>query len=164
METNSLIDFSNTKKVLLDYAEELQHMYTSSLIGNDHFATGGLIQAVKYNVVVDNRVISIEMQLAKYWKWVEEGRKPGKFPPIDKILKWIQDKPVRPKPNEKGKLPSPKPLAFLIARKIANEGTKGTHDLHDSNKILWKKFQEQIDVALSKDLEGYVAKFIITSF
>ncbi len=48
------------------------------------------------------------------------GRKPGKFPPIKAIEQWIQDKGIA----AIGKDISISSLAFLIARKIAREGTK----------------------------------------
>jgi len=45
------------------------------------------------------------------------GRKPGKFPPLKPIEKWIEDKGLTlNKITKKG-------LAYVIARKIANKGT-----------------------------------------
>ena len=56
---------------------------------------------------------------AYYSYWMENGRNPSaKFPPIDAILKWIEEKPIlAPEINKKS-------LAFLIARKISKEGYK----------------------------------------
>jgi hypothetical protein len=48
------------------------------------------------------------------------GRAPGKFPPIKAIEKWISDKGI----SAIGKQIKISSLAFLIARKIAKEGTK----------------------------------------
>lgn len=47
----------------------------------------------------------------------EEGRKPGKRPPADALLLWVQRKLGAPDNAES--------VAFLIARKIGREGTKG---------------------------------------
>lgn len=55
-----------------------------------------------------------------YTEQLVNGREPGKFPPIDMIKKWIYDKGI----SVVGKSISISSLAFLIARKIANEGTK----------------------------------------
>lgn len=52
-----------------------------------------------------------------YSEYLEDGREPGKFPPVDKIVKWIQDKPIIPRDNI-----SVSSLAYLIGRKIAAEG------------------------------------------
>jgi len=56
-----------------------------------------------------------------YAQQLETGRKAGKFPPISDIKKWIVDKGVFATALQTITLSS---LAFLIARKIANEGWK----------------------------------------
>jgi hypothetical protein len=53
---------------------------------------------------------------AHYIKYQITGRGPGGFPPIDKIVTWLQYKGQ----TVSGSIRS---VAFLIARKIANEGT-----------------------------------------
>lgn len=60
------------------------------------------------------------------------GRRPGKMPPVKAIERWLFDRGIRPLENEI-KISS---LAYLIARKIAREGTKyfqqGGTDLLDA--------------------------------
>ncbi len=72
------------------------------------------------------------------------GRKPGKFPPIKAIEQWIQDKGIA----AIGKNISTSSLAFLIARKIAQEGTnyfkQGGTDLVES-VITPERIQSIID-------------------
>lgn len=53
-----------------------------------------------------------------YSEYLVNGRGPGKFPPIAAIEKWIEDKGITPVDI------SVSSLAFLIARKIAREGTQ----------------------------------------
>lgn len=64
-----------------------------------------------------------------YTEYLVNGREPGKFPPIDAIKQWIDDKGIV------SDIPVSS-LAFLIARKIANEGTEyykqGGTDLIDA--------------------------------
>lgn len=66
-----------------------------------------------------------------YTEQLVYGRKPGKFPPIKDIERWIYEKGIKLENNIK--LSS---LAFLIARKIAKEGTtyfrQGGTDLIES--------------------------------
>lgn len=57
----------------------------------------------------------------EYSQQLETGRKEGRFPPIADIKKWILDKGVFNSALQKISLSS---LAFLIARKIANNGWK----------------------------------------
>lgn len=54
---------------------------------------------------------------AEYYYYVVHGRRPGKRPPIDSILEWIQKKGIHADDI------SDRSLAFLIARKIGNVGT-----------------------------------------
>lgn len=54
-----------------------------------------------------------------YSYWMERGRRLGKFPPIDVIRKWIDDKGIIPDKISKDS------LAFLIARKISLHGYEG---------------------------------------
>lgn len=52
----------------------------------------------------------------KYFTVLETGRKPGKQPPLDPILKWIQAKNITTDIKDRS-------LAYLIARKIGKEGS-----------------------------------------
>lgn len=56
-----------------------------------------------------------------YSQQLETGRQAGKFPPIDAIKQWIEDKGIASRLN--GEI-TKNQLAFLIARKIAREGWK----------------------------------------
>jgi hypothetical protein len=56
-----------------------------------------------------------------YSQQLETGRQSGKFPPINMIEQWIEDKGIANRLN--GEI-TKNQLAFLIARKIAREGWK----------------------------------------
>lgn len=108
------------------------------------------------SIIVDLKAKHIQLGMKASGKWVEglenvssgttgkvigedytyqlvNGRKEGKFPPVEAIKQWIIDKGIVNK--IKGEI-SVSSLAFLIARKIAREGTKyyqqGGTDLVDS--------------------------------
>ena len=51
------------------------------------------------------------------------GRGPGKFPPIQNIQEWIQNKGLQGR-DAQGRFIKQRSFAFLIARKIAREGTE----------------------------------------
>lgn len=57
----------------------------------------------------------------EYSQQLETGRKAGRFPPLNDIKKWILEKGIFTTALQTITLSS---LAFLIARKIANEGWK----------------------------------------
>lgn len=85
-------------------------------------ATHTLSNSIKDIVKVDDKYITVSIQLEDYWKYLENGRKAGKFPPVEKIKEWIKVKPVIPYSKDNNKLPSENQLTFLIGRKIS----KGT--------------------------------------
>ena len=61
-----------------------------------------------------------------YWYFVDEGRKPGRFPPVNKIRQWILDKPVAWNPVN-GRIPTLEQKTYLIGRSIAEKGIAGTN-------------------------------------
>ena len=70
---------------------------------------------------VVNSTFGVKLLGDAYAQQLETGRKNGKFPPINSILKWIEDKGISNRLNSEI---TKNQLAFLIARKIAREGWK----------------------------------------
>ena len=125
------MNFENIDAALNSLMDEFQNAYASKLKTTNHIATGNLAMNQKHYFVFDGRYYKIYLQLEEYWKYLEYGTKPH-FPPVEKIAEWIRIKPVLPRPNAKGKLPTQKQLAFLIARSISVKGTKPTHTLQQT--------------------------------
>jgi hypothetical protein len=165
---DELIKFDNLKRVLEEFAVEVRNKYQDNLIENNRIAYGDLLNTVECKVKSGKNSYSVVLNLQEYWWYVENGRRSGKFPPIDNILKWIEWKPIlprpiQPKPNKNGKqpkpiLPTPKQLAFLIGRKIADEGTEGTKDLTSAINDVYKVFRERIYSAISQDIDKVTIK------
>ena len=120
------MNFEDIDTALDSLMNEFQYAYASKLIDTNHTATGNLALNQKHHFVFDGRYYRIYLELEDYWKYREYGTKPH-FPPVDKIAEWIRIKPVLPRPNAKGKLPTQNQLAFMIARSISIKGTKPTH-------------------------------------
>ena len=142
--------FKRLQEALAQYAQAIADQYKTNLESSGRRASGELISSVNTNVTVDGNEFVIELQLEDYWKYVEEGRGPGGFPPVNKILEWIKLKPILPYPDKNGKLPTENQLAFLIGRKIANEGFEGTNDL--SNTMEDVDYKAIIEEALDQDV------------
>lgn len=170
---DQLIDFTELQQVLQDLANDIRDNYKEHLQFNDRYTEKGipkgykarLIDSVKTEVVVGDRAWEVTMTLNDYWKYVEDDTKPH-FPPIDKILEWVQIKPVIPRPDAKGRIPSPKSLAFLISRAISKFGTKGTHDLEKVKDGVIPWYTKRIAAALGHDMGNYIRKIMVegTSF
>lgn len=145
--------FENLEKVLNDFGKFLVEEYKDNLILNDKNASDALYKSVKYQVHTDRGRIEVNLSLLDYWKYIENGRKAGKWPPISAIEKWIEVKPILPRPMDNGQLPTAKQLAFLISRKIGLEGIAPQPLLQQSVDSVMDSMMEFIEEAITKDLE-----------
>lgn len=156
---NDLMDLTELQKVLEDYAKDVADRYKDVLTKNDHIASQKLINSIKTEVVVGNNSFEVVMNLEEYWKYVEYDTKPH-FPPPDALLKWIQVKPVIPRPDKNGRIPTPKQLAYLIGRHIDTFGTKGTHDLKQTKDDIFTWYKDKLSDALGRDILNTIRKIV----
>lgn len=162
MMMEEIIKWTNTQRVLGEFAQELRNRYQDNLIRDGKIATGNLLNSIEYKVQYDDRAIWVELHLEEYYKWVENGRGPGKFPPPDKILEWIRIKPIIPD-DRGGRLPTEQQLAFLIGRKIAERGLEPGNQLHNAMDDIYSQFEERIDEAIVLDIDEAI-DIIFSSF
>ena len=99
--------------------------FISEIDKQDKIASGTLKLSTFYEVEINGGHYIIYMNMPAYWKYVEYGRQPGKWPPRKPIEDWIRVKPLVPT-TAKGKVPTTEQLAFLIQRKIGTKGIPGT--------------------------------------
>lgn len=152
METNTL-SFTNLQIALNSFIEDFINTYKGLLIRDNKKASGNLISSLKpVSIEFTNNKYQCSIQIADYWKYVEYGRRPGKFPPINSILNWIKIKPVIPRPMNGLKPPTEPQLAFLIARKIARYGIQPGNQFTEALKLTWTKWEQTISDAISEDL------------
>lgn len=161
---DTLLNFKNLEFVLKEYGKAVEDLYREKLINDDKKASGGLIDTLKYIYSHNGFKYEVSLYLKDYWYYVEHGRKPGKFPPVDKILEWIRIKPVLPYEDKNGRLPTENQLAFLIGRKIAEKGIKAGNQLKKTIEELNSEYMYNIEEALSQDLDesiGIIIKYSI---
>lgn len=188
IDMNDLVNFEELQKVLEDYARDAVEIYRYQLSLGGKNASRQLADTASARVVVNGQTYEVVMNLQEYWKFVERGRKgtistpqgekvnipsytPNKlktelglspvsagFPPVSAILKWISVKPIIPRPDKNGKIPSPQSLAFLIGRKIEQEGIAPHPALATTLEELDRLYKDKIQEALGRDLTGYIAK------
>lgn len=151
---DKLIDLPHVQAVMEEMAIAIRNEYQDNLIRNDRIASGDLLNNIEYEITRDDFTVTIYVKMRDYWYYVENGRKAGKWPPIQNILDWIKIKPVLPRPNAEGKLPTPQQLAFLIARKIGEEGTEGTQDLRKATDTIWDTFEDRLYEAIDADVDA----------
>lgn len=158
-----LMDFSRTEAVLNELAEEIRRNYREHLMDEGHYTTLGselrLVDSIEAKVTFNGQEFVGTLTMNDYWKYVEEDTAPH-WPPRDAILRWVEIKPVIPRPDSRGRIPSPQQLAFLIGRKIAQTGTEGTHDLQKSKDAIIPFYVPKIQEALRQDLYEYITKYM----
>lgn len=117
--------------------------------------TGKMSQSLGYRL--DENGLTI-FSSEKYFTVLETGRKPGKMPPISAIEEWVKNKPIASDIN-------PRSLAFLIARKIGEEGSllyrQGGKSGVISDFINDQKIKEDlVDLLDDKFREAIINEFI----
>lgn len=168
---NDLIDFTELQQVLKDYAKDAREIYKYQISLGGKNASRKLIDSVTSRVIVGEQSYEVCLNLMEYWKYVEGGSKgkvssppgatyPAHFPPVGVLINWINVKPIIPRPDNNGKLPSPKQLAFLIGRKIENEGIAPFPALETTKEDLDNIYHEKLSAALGHDVSNYIRKII----
>lgn len=148
-------EFENLINVLQEYGKAVQELYKQNLTSDGAKASGELINSVKYIYEQKGNSYSISLSLAEYWKYVEYGRRAGrKFPPPSAIRKWIEVKPILPRPMSNGKLPTINQLTYLISRKIARDGIEPRNILKNTLEEINREYDEKISEALTLDLSN----------
>ena len=150
--------FNNLQQVLDDFIKDVAETYKSLLLRDGKNATGELISSIRpMTPELVNGTFECSLSLAPHWKYVENGRRPGKFPPIDNILDWVKAKPqlVRPNRLDRKEL-APRQLAFLVARKIAAKGIQPGNQLEEAMDIVYARWKDRIDAAITADIETVI--------
>lgn len=156
-----IYEFVNTQKVLEEYGKAIEAKYRDNLIAEGKNASHALIESVHYQIWKGDQRIAVDLNLKEYWKYIEYDTRPH-WPPVDAIRKWIIVKPVIPRPMENGLTPTTNQLAFLIGRKIAQEGTKGSHLLEKSMEEINELMMADLEDAITEDIMGDVDVMIKT--
>ena len=154
------MEFTNVVQFLNDFGKELADKYKRNLVNDDAIDTSKLLNSIKYIFNNNNTSFEISMEMAEYWKYVESGRKSGKFPPISAIREWVKVKPVIPRPYN-GKLPTENQLAFLISRSISKKGIRPRPIFNDSLDDVMRDFENGLEDAFTKDVENEMDKITV---
>ena len=151
------MEFKRLKEVLERYGQLLVTRYQTYVPE----ASGKLVQSVKYEMRMGDTSYEVGLWLEDYWKYVEHGRKAGKFPPLSKIEEWIRVKPVIPRPYN-GKLPTEKQLAFLIGRKIAQEGIEPKNVFKRTRDEVLDEMLMSVKQAIMEDIQEDLNTVLVT--
>lgn len=154
----------NTIKIIgvTEVCNQIADIYRKKMDGADYNKQGELYN-FKWTTEWKDNLFELYFDLPSYFPFSEYGRRPGKFPPPDVILKWIQFKRLIPRPGRDGKVPSTNQLVYLISRKIATKGTEGKHlfekTLDDPNL---DKLADNLVELITAQFENEIEKYIET--
>lgn len=159
---NSLdIKWIHLTNVLNDFADTFIELARQNLDSNNTNASHNLYDSFEKIIEIGEDYFSVKISMADYGKYVENGRGPGKFPPMDKIKEWIEIKPVAIQPGMNGRTPSIDQLTFLISRKIANEGTEAQPFFEPAREEAITRFDAAISQAISDDIYDFINEAVL---
>ena len=128
-------------------------------------ASGTLEKSLKYRLQIKGQNINVSVyakgKASQYFLARENGRKPGKQPPVDAILEWMRIKPIKLRDKESGKFKKPtealkRQVAFLIARKIGKQGMKGWKAFDYAYENIWDEYESKVVAAYAKDFTATI--------
>ena len=172
METNALV-LQRTLSALEAYSKAVAEMYRRKLLERDKVTrlSGKLTNTIRAIVTNNGLGYEVALSLQDYWKYVEGGSKgrltsppgavyPAHWPPTNALLEWIRVKPIAPHPDQNGKLPTEKSLAYLIGRKIAFHGIAPVPALAQTIEELNGQWLPKIEAAFEADVEAYADEML----
>lgn len=107
--------------------KQIAELYRNEVIRVGANATGKLANC-KSGIQINDNTIDVILYLEYYYKFVENGRRPGRCP-IGDIKQWVKVRNIVPRPNKQGVTVTREQLVYAIANKIRKYGYKGRHPL-----------------------------------
>lgn len=109
-------------------------------------ATGALERSIAYTIVDGTATYTVEFTMADHGVYVDRGRRPGRFPPLEAIREWARIKGI------------PESAAFPIARRIAEEGIAARPFFSSTVEETRPQFLEELEAAYAEDLAALIAR------
>lgn len=122
--------------------------------------TGNLYNSV--NVSFDPNTNQIKVKMLNYWKYVNDGRKPGSYVPLKPLMDWIKIKGLNRDPRGRFKAGSIKGLAAKISKSIQKKGIEPTNFYDDAFDLFVENFSAPDGPlqALGLDLQTFITKIL----
>lgn len=164
-------------RVMTDLAKKFQEFLKASLAKPYPFApgytgqrqpfgvrnmkkqTGALYNSI--NVQFNPQTDEITVSMLDYWRYVNDGRKPGKYVPIKPLMAWIRAKGFN-KNKQTGKFQkfSIKGTAFAISKNIQKFGIQPTYFYDDAFAEFEEAFADEAVQALGIDVLNFFEKVV----
>lgn len=132
----------NTERLVEDFNDQIRSDLNSKGIDNTREAANSL----RVETTKTGSKINISSKGVFYLEFLDKGRGPGKFPPVNLIQDWAINKPVDINP-------------FLIGRKISLEGTNIFKD--NSKGIQLDKKRQELQSIIKEDAPKWVKQDLL---
>lgn len=154
--------FPELYNVLNEYGNAFIKHYRDILDEDEINATRNLWRSIRFEVVLNESIIDINIYLPGYSEYVENGTGPGHEPdprerfwaPISSIREWVKNKPGVPKEDA---------FAYAVRGKIHNEGTEAKHIFSRCLEYMEQspEWKERISKAIDTDLENNLIDILL---
>lgn len=143
---NKIVD----TKLANEFGKDYVKIMVGLLKGNRPFAkvaSGSLINSINYRLQDTANGIQVQLLANDYLQYVDRGRRPGTYPPIKAIQRWVQIKGIKPE------------AAWAIRQNIYKFGIKPTRVIAktrftlETNRTYSQKYEKMIVDKLTKDIE-----------
>lgn len=178
--------FTNLGTVLEGYSKKITEALKKNLENHDSIASHKLWQSIQFPVTIFGTKYTATLKMEDYWKYVDEGRKPGKMPPTAPLVKWIsqkaidartillgiearrkgmsigrRNKSIKQRSRDMSALSAAKSLAYIIAKKIEKKGIEPTNFYSDVwTDKLKADIQRDVSIATNKDIAIEIKSYI----
>jgi hypothetical protein len=122
--------------------------------------TGALYNSI--NVSFDPATNRMKVNMLDYWRYVNDGRQPGKYVPLKPLMAWMKAKGMNRDTKGRFKKFSIKSVAFAISKSIQKFGIKPTNFYDDSFDVFIEEFNKPGGPAtqLGIDLQTFLTQII----
>lgn len=147
MPTNQPI-ISN--KLANEFGKDYVKVMVALLKGNRPYpkvATGSLINSINYKLKDTAEGIQLQLYANDYLTYVDQGRRPGTYPPIRALIKWVAIKGM------------PKQAAWAIRQNIYKFGIKPTRVISrtkrefETSPTFVRKYESEIVDQIIKNMQ-----------
>lgn len=153
---DAITKYPNVAAAMSSIGAEFTAEYRAALHARSLSQSDTLPDSMDVEIIADDHELHLAIALAGYWYWVEKGRGPGKQPPLDNIIAWVEQTGLAAIEDVDGGNISVRSLAFLIARKIGREGTAGKNIVGDIVANNAERWTQRIRAAAVTDIQNEV--------
>jgi hypothetical protein len=136
------LTLNQTRRAVQRYAAELVKDIQDAMRQNDKSLN--LYKEISYKVEeIDNTFQTIIIAPKEVY-YASEGRRAGRFPPREPILKWIKQRRFQFR-DKKGRFMSYEAMSFIIQRRIGQHGTNPRRHAHFLSRFQIKnEFKQEL--------------------